>query len=395
MTAESILNEAKSLETYLCDTRRALHERAETGFDLTETLAYVKARLAAMGIAHSDCGKAGILATLGKAEGKCILLRADMDALPIPEETGEAFAAKNGACHACGHDMHTAMLLGAARILKNHEAELRGTVKLMFQPAEELLEGAKDMIDAGVLDSPRPDGAMMLHVMAALPHPTGTVIVSAPGVGAPAADYFEIKVRGRGCHGSMPDTGVDPLNAAAHILIALQEINAREMPMGERMALTIGTLNAGAAPNVIPDMVTMGGTLRAFDENVREFIKQRVTDISAGIASAFRAEAELAFTRGCPSLYNDESMVLAAESYAKELLGDKVISAGGSGGGSEDFAYVSREVPSVMLALTAGSPDEGYVYPQHHPKVRFDEGVLPIGSAVYAYTALRWLEDNA
>ena len=262
------------------------------------------------------------------------------------------------------------------------------------------------MIASGLLENPKVDAALMIHVMAGMPFEAGTVVVSSPGVSAPAADYFEITVRGKGCHGSMPNTGVDPLNAAAHILIALQEIHARELAMGDQAVLTIGTMNAGTAANVIPDSVVMGGSLRTFDEDTRSFMKERLIQISGGIAKAFRAEAEVTFGSGCPTLVNDKELAVCAEKYVKELMGKgrafsaEELNAMSNGekssktAGSEDFAYVSQEVPSIMLALAAGQPQKGYCYPQHHPMVKFDEDVLAGGSAVYAYTAMRWLEEH-
>ena len=229
MTKEQLLSEAKALQEEIVTHRRWLHTHAETGFDLNETKPYVKAALEQMGYTVNECGKAGLVTTVGKVGGKVFLLRADMDALPIHEESDVDFICTNGKMHACGHDMHTAMLLGAAKLLKAHESELSGLVKLMFQPAEEIFEGSKDMIDAGILEDPKPDAAMMIHVTAGMPIPAGTVIVSSPGVSAPAADYFNIHVQGKGCHGSAPQNGVDPLTAAAHILIALQEIHALEL----------------------------------------------------------------------------------------------------------------------------------------------------------------------
>lgn len=407
MTSEKLLQEAEALRAQILAERRWLHENAETGFDLNKTHAFVKQELADMGYQPVDCGRAGIVALAGgKKLGKVFLLRADMDALPIQEESGVEFACKSGNMHACGHDLHTAMLLGAARLLKAHEAEIPGTVKLMFQPAEEIFEGSHDMIEAGLLENPKVDAALMIHVMAGMPFPAGTVIVSAPGVSAPAADYFEIKVRGKGCHGSMPNTGIDPLTAAAHILIGLQELQARELAMDDRAVLTIGTMNAGTAANVIPDSVTMGGSIRTFDEETRAMLKKRMAEIAGGIAQAFRAEADVAFGSGCPTLVNDRDLSACCETYVKELLGKgkafsvaelNAMSGGGSSSksaGSEDFAYVSQEVPSIMLALASGQPEKGYGYPQHHPMVKFDESVLADGSAVYAYTALRWLEDH-
>ena len=387
--------------------RRYLHTHPETGFDLKETVSYVKKELEDMGYEPIECGKAGLIAVAGgKKPGKVFLIRGDMDALPIKEEADVDFASDSGRMHACGHDMHTAMLLGAARLLKMHEDEIEGTIKLMFQPAEEIFEGSHDMIEAGVLKNPDVDAALMIHVMAGMPFEAGTVIVSAPGVSAPAADYFDIKVQGKGCHGSMPNAGVDPLNVAAHILIALQEINARELAMSEQAVLTIGTMNAGVAANVIPDTVNMGGSIRTFDEETRAFIKERMVEISEGIAKSFRAEAEVTFGSGCPTLVNDKDLSVCAEKYVKELLGQRKAfsvaqlnamsgdSKSSKSAGSEDFAYVSQEVPSIMLALAAGQPDKGYCYPQHHPMVKFDESALAGGSAVYAYTAMRWLEEH-
>lgn len=406
MTPEELIQEADALRERISADRQTLHRIPETGFDTKNTLAFVKQALTDMGLQPTECGRSGLTALVGgKKPGKVFLLRADMDALPIQEESGVPFAAQNGNMHACGHDLHTSMLLGAARLLKAHEDEINGTVKLMFQSAEEIFEGAGDMIEAGLLENPQVDAAMMIHVMAAMPFPAGTVVVSAPGVSAPAADYFEIKVQGQGCHGSMPNTGVDPLTAAAHILIALQEINARELAMDDKAVLTVGTLHGGTAANAIPDTATLGGSIRTFDEEVRAQIKRRLTEIAEGTARVFRAEAAVTFGSGCPTLLNNADVSACAETYTKELLGpEKALSAamlnaagGGKGSksaGSEDFAYVSQQVPSVMLALAAGQPEKGYAYPQHHPMVKFDESVLPTGSAVYAYMALRWLEEH-
>lgn len=407
MTPEQLKTEALQLQSALTDHRRYLHRHAETGFGLSDTLAYVRKELAAMGYTPAECGRAGLTALAGgKKEGKTFLLRADMDALPIREESDVPFASTNGCMHACGHDMHTAMLLGAAKLLKEHEDEICGTVKLMFQPAEEIFEGSLDMIGAGLLHNPDVDGALMIHVMAGMPFEPGTVVVSSPGVSAPAADYFEITVQGKGCHGSMPNTGVDPLNAAAHILIALQEIQTRELALDDRAVLTIGTLHAGTAANAIPDTAVMGGSIRTFDEDTRAFLKKRLTEVAEGVAKTFRADASVTFGSGCPTLVNDAALSECAEQYITELLGEtktwsvaKLNAMSGEqksakSAGSEDFAYISQNVPSIMLALAAGQPEKGYRYPQHHPMVKFDEDALAVGSAVYAYTAMRWLAEH-
>ena len=401
MTKEQILREAKALQEEIKSHRLWLHTHAETGFDLTETKPYVKSALMKMGYTVQECGKAGLVTTVGKPGGKVLLLRADMDALPIAEEADVDFACQNGRMHACGHDMHTAMLLGAAKLLKAHESELDGMVKLMFQPAEEIFEGSKDMIASGVLENPRPDAALMIHVAAGMPLPAGTVVVSTPSVSAPAADYFTIRVHGKGCHGSAPQNGIDPLTAAAHILIALQEIHARELSASDEAVLTIGTFHAGEAGNVIPDTATMGGTIRTYDEKTRAYLKERITAIAKNVAEAFRAGAEVSFGSGCPTLVNDKRLSETVTGYLKDLLGANrafttaELSGGkpARGGGSEDFAYVSHEVPSLMLALAAGEPSKGYVYPQHHPKVKFDESVLSTGAAVFVDCAINYLRE--
>ena len=406
MMKEKILEEAKDMREELVEKRRYLHANPETEFNLIKTLKFIESELINMGYEPIHCGKSGLIAIVGgKKQGKTFLIRGDMDALPIKEESELEFASQNGCMHACGHDMHTTMMLGAAKILKKYEDEINGTVKLMFQPAEEIFEGSNDMIENGVLENPKVDAALMIHVMANSPFKTGLVIVSAPGVSAPAADYFEIKVQGSGCHGSMPNTGVDPISVSAHILLALQEINARELSVTDKAVLTIGTIHAGKAANAIPDTATMGGTIRTYDEETRTFIKSRMTEIAQNTASAFRAKADVVFGSGCPTLVNDEELSKCVEKYTEELLGKEMafsvvqltsMSGGQSSksAGSEDFAYISHKVPTIMLALAAGQAENGYSHPQHHPKVKFDEEALQYGSSIYAYVAMRWLMEH-
>lgn len=407
MITNNILQEAAAYQEQLVQTRRYLHSHPETGFDLKNTTEYVRKELIAMGYEPVMCGKSGIIALAGKKKsGKVFLIRGDMDALPIKEESDVPFSSDNGKMHACGHDMHTTMMLGAARLLKSHEYEIEGTVKLMFQPAEEIFEGSDDMINAGVLNSPDVDAAIMIHVMAGLPIPAGTVISCDGGVSAPAADYFYIDIQGKGCHGSMPNNGVDPITIAAHIITGLSEINSRELGLSDDAVITIGTINAGNAANVIPDTAHMSGTIRTYDEETRSYIKQRVSDIASNIASAYRGSASVTYGSGCPCLLNNPDLATCSAKYLNELLGPSrtftaaqlnAMSGGGKASkstGSEDFAYVSQKVPSIMFALAAGTPQDGYCYPQHHPKVKFDEAILSEGSAVYAYTAMRWLEEH-
>ncbi len=371
--------------------RRALHERAETGFALTETKRYIKEQLQALGYVPKDCGKAGIVALIGKETKRCVLLRADTDGLPMYENTGLPFACKRGNMHACGHDMHAAMLLGAAKLLKEKERELKGCVKLLFQPAEEILEGAKDCIEAGVLNDPKPQAAFALHVSTGNDLPTGTVVLSSRETSAPAADYFEIKIKGKSCHGATPDKGIDALVAAAHILLALQTLPAREQAVENPFVLTVGTLQAGSAGNAIAENAQMQGTFRAYDETTRAYIKDRIKEIAKNTAKSFRASASVRFLGGCPTLKNDLKLVDFAETEIKTLFGENsVVKTDGRGGGSEDFAYFSHEVPSLLLVIGAGEKKKGFEYPLHHSKTDFDEAALGVGSELLAHLAIKW-----
>ncbi len=394
-----IIKEVDGLRENIIEWRCYLHKNAEVGFELKKTVEFVKDKLTEFGCEVEPCGKNGLVTVIGDKDNVTILLRADMDALPVKEETELEFSCETGNMHACGHDMHTAMLLASAKLLKNHEKDLKSGVKLMFQPAEETLSGAKNMLENGLLKGDTIKAAMMLHVMAGLPLKTGTVIVSSGGIGAPTADYFTVNIQGKGCHGSTPQQGVDALNIASHIVIALQEISARELGLSDEALLTIGCLKAGTAGNVIADTAVLEGTMRAYDDNVRDYIKKRLTEICSGVALTFRGKADVTFGAGCPTLLNDANLSEIIENNTIELLGkEQVFNTNSFGartnksGGSEDFSYISHQVPSVMVALASGNSEEGYVYPQHHPKVKFDESVLSIGCAVFTYNAIKLSE---
>lgn len=396
-----IYEDAKSLQEELVAHRRYLHQHPELGLDLPLTSAYVKEKLIEMGYEPLDCGKSGVLAQVGgKNPGKVFLIRGDMDALPVKEEVEWDYKSTNENMHACGHDFHTTMLLGAARLLKDNEDKIKGTVKLMFQPAEETLLGAKAMIEAGILENPKVDGAMMIHVMSGQPIASGKVLVPLVGISSAASDWFELHIKGSGGHGASPNKTVDPLNIAAHTHMALQAINSREVHSSEPLALTIGVMEGGRVSNVIPDRALLKGTIRTYEASTREFVKTRVLEISEAIARAFRGETDARIIEGCPSIVNDEDLVNSANQYLAELLGKEEvlpithIHPSGKTPGSEDFGFLSEIVPTLSLSLGAGSSEEGYDYPIHHPKVRFDESVLSRGSAVYAYMALRWLEEH-
>ena len=392
MSYDFILSEAMALEKEFTDIRRCLHAHAESGFSMPYTVGLVCSKLKEYGYTPRMCGRSGISATVGGG-GKVFLLRADMDALRMNEETELDYASESGNMHACGHDMHTAMLLCAAKILKAHENELCGTVKLMFQPAEEILEGAKDMIDSGVLCEPKVDAALMIHVLAGVGAKSGAVVFPSESESAPSADHFKITVKGSACHGSSPQNGRDALLAACYIMIALQEISSRELGMADRAVITVGRMEAGSAPNAIAEKAELFGTARAFGAHTSDALKKRITEICHATASAFRAEAEVSFNMSCPVLKNDMELCSAVRSYCAEILSAESLLAAesvlGASGGSEDFAYISQIVPSLSVSVCAGQGK----YPLHHPKVRFDESVIPIGAAVYVRAAMRWLED--
>lgn len=399
---KKIVQRAESLQEWLVAHRRYLHENAELDMTLPKTTAYVRKQLEEMGYEPKEICESGLLVTIGgKKPGKVILLRGDMDALPLTEETNLEFKSTNGNMHACGHDLHTTMLLGAAKILKEREDELHGTVKLMFQPAEETLKGAKAMVNAGILENPKVDAAMMIHVFTGLPAPSGLFIIPDPGPSSAASDWFDIEVKGKGGHGAMPDTTIDPLNILSHIHIALQTINSREIRPTDSAVVTVGMMQGGTALNIIPDTASMSGTIRTFSKENRDFIPQRIIDISEGIAKTFRAEANVKITNGVPAVFNDDSLCKNVTNALTTAFGEEsvfkmadLIPGGGKMMGSEDFSFVTEEVPSLMIALSTGNAKDGYIYPQHHPKARFDEQPLYKGAAAYACTALHWLNEN-
>jgi amidohydrolase len=393
-----LLQEALCLKEDLVAWRRHLHQNPELGKDLPLTSAFVEEKLEKMGYEVGRVCESGITAMAGKnGNGKCVLLRADMDALPLREQGDGCFIATNGNMHACGHDLHTAMLLGAARLLKAHEDEIEGRVKLVFQPAEEPMTGAKDMLEAGILENPKVDAAVMIHVIPGTALPSGTFIVPEGGPFSAASDWFEITIKGKGGHGAMPEATVDPLNVASHIHLSLQEILSREIPASEVAVVTVGQMQGGEKANVIPDRAVMRGTIRTFNPDLRKFIFGRVSDIANGTARAFRASADIDITIGCPSVIIAPGLSRDLRACLTEVFGpDKVPSPAtlSKMSASEDFGYIAEKVPSMTLLLSAGSVAEGYASPLHDSRAKFNEDVLPSGAAAYAVSAMEWLAKN-
>lgn len=392
---KKFIEQAKLIKEEIISYRRVIHSNPEVGQELPKTKKYVMDKLVEFGYSPEEICESGIVATIkGNKPGKTFLLRADMDALPIAEKTSCDFKSTNGCMHACGHDMHTAMLLGAARLLKENQDEIEGTIKLVFQPDEEGFTGSKKMIKAGVLENPKVDAALAMHVHSGTP---SNVVLCGLGTSIAGCNRFRIVVKGKGCHGAMPETGIDPINIAAHIYLAIQTILTREISATESSVVTIGKFVGGDVPNVIPEEVVMEGTIRSLDKEVGEFIFDRMNEIVTSTAKMLRGEAELIELSSVPPLANNDELAHELTGYMKDIVGEKAVVLFEQGGmGSEDFASYSYEVPSVYIMLGAGTKQENSLYGEamHNEKVVFNEDILPTGAAIHAYSAIMWLKNN-
>ena len=370
--------EAKdSLAAYVVELRRAIHRRPELGFEEHETAALIERELGSLGIEHRRLAKTGVVGIVrGEQPGRVAALRADMDALPIGERTGLPFASEiAGKMHACGHDAHVAMLLGAARVLASQRATLAGTAVLIFQPAEEGPGGAEPMIEQGVLDDPRVDAIAMLHVDVRLD--AGTIGIT-PGPVNAAADELYVTVRGKGGHGAYPHTAVDTMPAAAAFILALQNVAARETDPLESVVVTIGTIAGGYRNNVIADAVEMSGTIRTFDAALRDTVHARIERIAAGIAQTYGVDANVRIVRGYPPVVNDVALAQSTARYIAAHTDVRVVAARPTMG-AEDFAYFAQRVPGVQVRLGVRGESAGAVHPGHSAEFRIDEDALTVG----------------
>ena len=383
------------MQDELVKMRRELHRIPELGGNLPKTRAYVEEKLREYGIPFKENeSDSGLTAEIkGGSVGKTIALRADMDALPVKEANEVDYVSEHEGCmHACGHDAHMTMLLGAAKILNENREKLRGNVRLIFQTAEEESRGAERSIKEGCMEGV--DAVFGTHIGTILSKdiPSGTV-VAAPGCCMASFDKFVIKVKGTGCHGSTPEKGVDPINIAAHIIINLQEILAREIPAVKPTVLTICHVQAGFAYNVIPSEVLLEGTIRAVEEGVRQELAKRIGEIAESTARTFRGSVEYDMIWGAPPVVNDEKMAAFAAECAKEVAGeDKVmdtIAAPTMIG--EDFAYYLLEKPGAFMFLSSSDPEKHTDVAHHSDKFNIDEDVLWEGSAVFVNIAEKFL----
>lgn len=387
------LQQAKEMEQRIVADRRYLHQHAELGDDLPQTTAFIKCCLDEIGVDYEELIRGAVVANIGCGGGKTLLIRADIDALPQTEQSGEPFACTTGAAHSCGHDIHNACLLACARMLKGCESELNGNVKLVFQPDEERILGAVKLIEAGVLENPHVDAAIAMHTN--LPLAAGAFNLL-PGTYLSSSDIFKITVTGKGAHSSQPEKGVDPILTACKIIDAVQTITTRETDVLTPCVITFGSIHAGEAANIIPDTAELTGTIRAFDKEVREQVLSLFVDRVQAVAAAYRAAAEVEFTSSTPTTYNDPALSARVVAWLQELAGDARVSQRSLHvKGSDDFAYYCEKVPSVMYHVGMGTREDGYTEGLHNPKVRFDERALPYGAAAFAHIAVRWLEENA
>lgn len=384
---------ALELKAETVENRRYFHTNAEVGLDMPKAKAYVMKKLAEYGLEPKECGY-GVTATVGKG-GKVLLLRADMDALPMPEESGEPFACPTGKeAHACGHDFHAAMLLTAAKMLKENEAELEGTVKFMFQPAEETFEGGKNMIENGILENPPVDAALAYHVSPGR-MPVGIYMYNSTGTMMFSVDGFKITVTGKGGHGAYPHTSIDPINIAVHVFLALEALIAREADPAKACVMTVGKFNAGTAANILPDTAVLEGTIRSNDKENREKLVRRMKEVATKTAEMYGGTAEIEMISEVPPLICDPKLTEEFVGYMKELnIPGAMPYPGISASASEDFASIAERVPSTFMYLSAGYTDERGTYPAHNPKAQFNEDVCPIGTSCLAHCATQWLKNN-
>lgn len=382
------LKRAQELEASMKSDRRYLHQNAEIGFDLPITTKYVMDRLQEIGLEPKEICKSGVTALIeGKKPGKTYLLRADMDALSMNEENVLEFASKTNAAHNCGHDMHTAILLGAAQILKENVDELEGNVRLMFQPNEEAFLGSKAMIEAGILDDV--DVASCMHMM--LDYDASNY-ACAPGFFSSSCDGFKITVNGKGCHGAMPHLGIDPINVGMSICTAFQQLVSRETPPKETASLTFGQFSGGNTPNIVPDKVVIQGTLRTYNAELRAKLVNRMQTIVKSAGEMYGTTVEYEVLSDVPSIYVNPEMLEEVKTYLSEIEGLTLANDNFRITPSDDMAFISEKVPTVYLLLQARVKDNPY--PHHNPKVLFDESAMTWGAAMHAQCAFEWLRNH-
>jgi amidohydrolase len=387
----------RSLQTQLVEWRRRLHQKPELGFQEKLTAEFISQKLQAWGIEHqAGIAQTGIVAIIKGnklSNGKVLAIRADMDALPIQELNQVPYCSQHdGVMHACGHDGHTAIALGTAYYLQQHRDDFAGTVKIIFQPAEEGPGGAKPMIEAGVLKNPDVDAIIGLHLWNNLP--LGTVGVRAGALMA-AVELFNCTIFGKGGHGAIPHQTVDSIVVAAQIVNALQTIVARNINPIDSAVVTVGALHAGTAHNIIADTANMKGTVRYFNPAFQGYFHQRIEQIIAGLCQSHGASYDLEYVSLYPPVINDASIAELVRSQAAEVVETPIgIVPECQTMGGEDMSFFLQEVPGCYFFLGSANPEKDLAYPHHHPRFDFDETALPMGVEIFIRCVEKFLKSN-
>lgn len=389
-------NEAMNIKDELINIRRTLHEHPEIGMEEYETSKFIKKFLNEQGIEFKEVSKTGVCGiikgtkqnTVGSE--KTIALRGDIDGLPIVDKKSCDYSSKiKGRMHACGHDAHTTILLGAAKLLNKNKHLFSGNVKLLFEPAEETIGGARFMIEEGVLENPRVDCICGLHVEETLE--CGTIMLK-HGVVNAASNPFTIRIKGSGGHGAYPHTTVDPIVIASHVVLALQTIVSREINTANPAVITVGSIHGGTAQNIIPEEVEISGIIRTMSKEDRGFAKERLVEIVEGICKSSRATAEIEIEESYPNLYNDDFMVDLFKVGAEKVIGkENILLQKNAKMGVESFAYFANERPAVFYFLGSGNKSKNIIYPAHSSLFDIDEDCLPLGVAMQCQMALEYL----
>jgi amidohydrolase len=390
---EKLTDEMKDI---LIKYRRDIHQNPELSGMEEKTSAYVAAVLKAKDIeVIRNVGGYGVVGIInGKRDGKTIALRADMDALPLHDDKKKDYASKvSGAMHSCGHDVHTAVLLGVATVLSKMKEEYKGNVKLIFQPSEERPGGgAWDMIQKGVLENPTPSAIIALHVFPDLP---SGEIGCKPGVITASTDGFAITIHGKSGHAARPHQTIDAILIASHVIETLQHIISRRIDPLHPAVITIGTISGGTAANIVADRVELTGTVRSLNPEIREKLPQLMEQVIKGITEAMGGSYEFTFTQGNPSVVNDEEIASLIITSAKDILGDdKVVELEEPTMGGEDFSLFTERIPGSFFRLGTSNPEKGIIHPLHHRLFDVDEDALLVGVKVMAWSVIRFLKEN-
>jgi amidohydrolase len=386
------LSEAQALFEYTQTLRRDFHRHPELGFQEVRTAGIVARELNQLGLeVTTGIAETGVVALIeGSRSGGTALLRFDMDALPIQEQTGAPYASQNpGVMHACGHDGHTAIGLTVARLLHNHRHELAGSIKLVFQPAEEGDGGAERMLAEGILENPHADIALALHLWNEKPF--GWLGI-ADGPTMAAAEIFQIEVTGRGGHGGIPHLAIDPILACTQIINALQSIVSRNVPPLETAVVSVTSMHAGEAFNVIPARASLLGTIRTFSPEVRQRVLQRFQQVVEGVGAAMECQVDCQVKSISQAVVNDNGLAEKVRAAAQQVLPESQIEAGYRTMGAEDMAFIMQKLPGCFFFIGSANPDKGLNAPHHHPHFDFDERALVHAAALIAGAAWDYLQ---